>query len=282
VKNESENAVVLQEDVSSSSDNLSSNTADTASLDTIDFQPDHSCSASESPSVSIVGEHNYFKSSFISETEDGTSVIIEEPPKIVSQDTLMEMRQKLIGCLPNNWVPIVSSLSEISVVLISCLSSVPSLQRSVIFNVSGEMSLYVHGNSVSCDPFLVDELPPVPLLVDKVVSIVAKIRLKEVCAEVDLDQYSPAWEHCLYAGKIDENPFKECRYSSTFRSHKCSMLVDSNRWRCVNCTSNVKMLKRKCKSLAKSGNWYNKTANVHLTEEERLAKLNALNKKIDA
>ena len=203
----------------------------------------------------------------------------------MSMETLIEVRNKLLLFLPNYWTPVVVDNSGVSVLLLSRQTQI-TVQRSVVFKSSGEVVVNVHCKEVNSETFLEQSSPPMPLIdsdsesqnyfVDRAVRIVSKVRPMEICAGADIENYTPVWESCE-KGVIDNNPYKECRYFETFRSHQCSLLVQSNKWRCPNCSAVIRTLRKKHQSLLdankKAGNKSSKTANIHLTKEEMLEKL---------
>lgn len=237
-------------------------------------------------SASLPLDHSYAKC--VEET-----VVLEPPPVIeqakVEMEVLLDARQKLLHLLPNYCTPIVTDDTQVSVVFLSRQSQL-SLQRSIVFNVNGDVTVNVHCKTVSSEPFLKNVPPPMPLedlegvgyFVDRALAIVKSVRLKEVCAGVDNDNYLPAWEYSTHVGSVDVNPYKECRYTETFRSNDCELLVESNKWRCSKCSSITKVLRRKTESLNHAGRRSNKTANIHLTPEEMLEKLKGQRRVIDA
>ena len=55
-----------------------------------------------------------------------------------------------------------------------------------------------------------------------------------MCSGYDALKYDDVWSSCPF-GETDNNPYREYRFTETFRSLRCSLLVKSNRWRCCEC-----------------------------------------------
>ena len=122
-------------------------------------------------------------------SEEAPSVEVKQVltlPTMASRDILLDARDKLLLFLPNYSSPAVTCNSGVSVILLSRQSPL-SLQRTLFFNMSGEVTLSVHGKTVSVEPFLVEAMPPVPLcdlesvnyFVDRAVHIVNRVRLRK-------------------------------------------------------------------------------------------------------
>jgi len=103
------------------------------------------------------------------------------------------------------------------------------------------------------------------------VQIIKLVMGFEICAGVSDIEYQAVWASCD-RGKIDDNPFKECRYSETFRSLKCDILVPPRKWKCAECCRLVSVLKRKC-TMSKKENLHPHTPNTLMTEQQKLKKL---------
>jgi len=85
----------------------------------------------------------------------------------------------------------------------------------------------------------------IPSFVDRAVQVINLVREFEICAGVDSSEYKEVWPLCSNSGVIDTNPYKECRYSETFRSKKCEILVSRRKRRCAECSKTVGILGRK-------------------------------------
>ncbi|KAK3925604.1 Transposable element P transposase [Frankliniella fusca] len=139
---------------------------------------------------------------------------------------------------------------------------------------------------MSIDPYLTETLPPLPLdastvdyFVDRVVTIVNNVRKMEICPGYDDEKYQVAWPVCPF-GEKDTNPYRECRYSETFRSHTCLRLVGKKKWRCSECAKLYKPLKRRTAAAAMETR-KSKTANKYLTESKMLIKLQEQRQELD-
>ena len=100
----------------------------------------------------------------------------------------------------------------------------------------------------------------------------------EICGGLDTEKFKAGWKSCSL-GKIDENPYDECRFLETFRSHTCSWLVKRNKWRCSDCAKLHDPLARKAHSVA-SEEPHPNTKNIYLSDEQKLKKLGEQSRKL--
>ncbi|XP_034231498.1 uncharacterized protein LOC117639731 [Thrips palmi] len=213
----------METDSSSASVACNSSLATEASASSVDVTCNTSqenVSAASLPSL----EHSYAKTPM-------DCTVIEDPvapiPSAVPIEVLLEVRGRLLAILPKYCVPIVTDQSQVSVVLISRQAQL-SVQRSLQFHVNGDVTLNVHCKTIPSEAYTVKNnqfltvyvknvQPPIPLedldgvgyFADRALAIVNAVRLMEVCAGVDNDDYSPAWESSSHIGVIDGNPYKE-------------------------------------------------------------------------
>lgn len=159
------------------------------------------------------------------------------------------------------------------------------MQRTVVFHQDGSVQLFVHRIELDVDPYLSKDCPPVPLscdnidyFVDRSVSIVNRVREMEICSGQDNMDFRPAWSTCTF-GKIDENPYDETRYTETYRSTNCEMLINQRKWKCTKCSRMYLPLKRRSIFLSQQEPHAN-TNNKVLSEEQKLHKLENLQKEL--
>ncbi|KAJ1524599.1 hypothetical protein ONE63_011084 [Megalurothrips usitatus] len=107
--------------------------------------------------------------------------------------------------------------------------------------------------------------------VDRMVKVVNKVRVMEICSGYDEVAFEEAWSSCPL-GEIDRSPYRECRYLETFRSFDCQRLVPYRKWRCEECQKLYGPLKRRTEAAAQDRRHVN-TPNIYLTEEQKLKKL---------
>lgn len=205
-------------------------------------------------------------------------VTVDEPKEIPAEVTfrlLLEAREKLLLCLPPFWYPIVDH-SGVHVMLFSRYHQ-KSVQRTLYFSASGKTELSVHCKPVSIEPFLDGVLSEMPIsennvgeFCDRIIQIVAKVRLKEVCAGVDNSNYREVWSS-LELGEVDTNPYQECRYTSTYRSLACSRLVDCGKWKCKECVQLTPFVRRRYEQMRKEA--HPNTRNDFLSNDQKLKKI---------
>jgi len=200
-----------------------------------------------------------------------------------SYNVLTKVKLKLEQFLFHRWHVIIH-LNAIHVIMVSAQSDL-SIQRSLEFLPNGNVKLFVHCQPVDVKPFLANATEPVALFPDsvndfvhRITLIVNNVRQMEVCSGVDQKDLKAGWQSCPN-GKIDENPYKECRYVETFRAFSCLRLVKRNAWRCAECTKIIPSVKRRA-NFASSDPKPN-TPNIYLTEEQKLDKLSEQRRKLE-
>lgn len=209
-----------------------------------------------------------------------SSAYVPEPPDLA---VLEEMKQKLDFFLYSNWVSVLER-DGISVLLVARDRPRVS-QRSIFFHYGGAVQMSVHCYDLDSEPYVKDAPLPFPLsgetineFVDRAVYVVGQVRLMEICAGVDNEKYECVWDYCTF-GHIDRNPYRESRYTDTFRSSQCKRLVSTRTWRCAECTKLLRPLRRKLTSSQQEPKL--NTPNVHLTEEQKLRKLKSQRSALD-
>lgn len=119
-------------------------------------------------------------------------------------------------------------------------------QRNLLIGFAGEVRVFVHGQelpstfktvSLSCEN--------TTEYAQKVLEIVAGVRLKEICIGVKDSKFKVWWKNYLNTCYIDNNSFHETRYQSTLRSNECEYLVDLPRKTCPKCYKIVKSLMKR-------------------------------------
>ena len=198
-------------------------------------------------------------------------------------DLLLEAKQKLDFFLFHRWHALLH-LNAIHVVLISSQNNV-SGQRSVFFYTNGNIELFVHCQPVDIEPFLENATEPVSLkstsvneFVQRIVTIVNNVRRMEICSGLDSEDLKAGWGTCPL-GEFDKNPYKECRFFETFRSFTWLRLVKRNAWRCSECAKVLAPLRRRAHAAFSQP--HPKTANIYLTEEQKLQKLQDQHNKLE-
>ena len=188
---------------------------------------------------------------------------------------MWEVKCKVELFLHSRWMVILKD-KAVHVVLMSQRNL--SIQRNITFSTCGNVSLQVHCKSVDVNSYLSDVCAAFPLneynvneFVDRIVGVVEKIRMLEICGGWDDEKLKTGWTSCQH-GVIDENPYQECRYVETFRSRSCQLLVPWSKWRCDECRKIYRPLQRKASKVTKEDpKLY--TNNAHLTEDQKLRKL---------
>ncbi|KAK3916692.1 Germination-specific N-acetylmuramoyl-L-alanine amidase, partial [Frankliniella fusca] len=233
---------------------------------------------------SIASDHDYVdhdEASTVNETYDNYV-----PPLEVKslEEIYSEVKTKVDQFLFRRWVSSVDG-NVFRLVYLSAQSNV-SVQRSLEFLPDGKVTLYVHCKELSVDLYLEGIMPAIPLecdtvnfFVDRVVSVINNVRKMEICSGYDEDKYHAVWASCPF-GEVDKNPYRECRYSETFRSHNCSILISSRRWRCTECTKLAPALRRR-KLAADMESPHSFTNNRFLTEEQKMKKLEDQRREIE-
>jgi len=189
------------------------------------------------------------------------------------------------------WI-IVSDEDGIYVLLLS-RDSAKTTQRSVFLSFKGKEEVKVHCKEVpemiAEDILRKGDKPSNIVLseatkrdfVDRLVTIVKRFRVYEVCVGVDDEEFKPLWG-IDKNGKIDENPYHEARYSKTFRPFACEMLVPTQKYfkrRCSTCIKNKIRFRNKLpRHTGKEAP--PTTSNVHLDREQLVGKVERQQKEL--
>lgn len=196
-----------------------------------------------------------------------------------------EVQAKISCYLPQHWVSICDGVG-VSVLLLSRDVEMTT-QRRVFVSYFGNVTVSAHRKKISEDIThnILSVNQTVPLSENNVgdfakfvISVVDEIRKLDVCVGCNHEEYESLWAGCRF-GTVDTNPFGETRYSKTFRSHDCQLLILSSKWRCIKCYHLSEILKRKLKvhsSVPKVN-----TPNIHLTETEKIYKLCTIQNKLE-
>ncbi|KAK3922593.1 Transposable element P transposase [Frankliniella fusca] len=225
-------------------------------------------------------------------SEAQTTASTSEPSQVESEvavtsatteELLLQVKIKLELFQRRSWMCIADK-DKLHLVKVSLQRSA-CIQRSVVFYPDGNLECFVHSKPINCDSFSgkTATLPlkenTVNLFVDRAAAVVESMDQMSICAGYDDVLYQPGWSTCPF-GEVDRNIFAECRYVETFRALNCSMLVPSKKWRCQECQKLYGPLRRRTKAAAAKEHHKN-TANVFLTEEQRLNKLKSLRTEAD-
>ncbi|KAK3910961.1 Transposable element P transposase [Frankliniella fusca] len=203
-----------------------------------------------------------------------STAITEE---IVSTSELLNLVNKKVNAfLHRQWI----SKVEMEALHVMCLSpgTNKAVQRCVQFSSKGDVELFVHNQPVQIDPYLHHVQPFIPLafdtvneFVDRIITIVNNVRLMEICSGYDDMRYEKVWSDCPL-GEREKEVYGEVRYVETFRSLKCSMLVECSKWRCAACCKLAIPLRRRAAAAA-TLEPKKFTKNILLSEDQKLNKL---------
>jgi len=134
------------------------------------------------------------------------------------------------------------------------------VQRSIFISGKGKISSYVHGCKLPKDHEFFRGLDHESLrfsgasdLAKKLLHILAKFRLFEICTGVDSEKYRHLWRKTPDSF-VAKNQFREARYDHTIRSDDCAWIVTQP--------------KRRCDGCSKMFNKYFKNAKCAVPEEE--------------
>lgn len=166
----------------------------------------------------------------------------------------------------------------------------PAIQRNVFISHTGTVRIAAHRKPLSPELYsdcigkwtdcitLTDQSQK--LFVDRALAlaIVLKVRGYEVCAGVDNETYCDMWSSDTN-GHVDENPYDESRYSKTFRTNRCSVLIAVECWRCPECKKSNERFRRRFKAYCKE-EAHRFTRNDNLTSKQRMKKLKRQQKEI--
>lgn len=199
-------------------------------------------------------------------------------------DVLTAAKDKIQLFLPQRLHAILH-LDAVQVLFVSPHNNL-SVQRTVVFSKDGSVRLFVHRQELSVEPFIPKDFSPVPLdgnsineFVDIAVGIVNKVREMDICSGYDNLNYKNAWSSCNL-GKEDSNPYDETRYTETFRSTTCAMLIHHRRWRCTECSALYAPLKRRSEFLAVQEP-HPCTNNNIMSEKQKLKKMEDLHRQLE-
>ncbi|KAK3925948.1 Proline--tRNA ligase [Frankliniella fusca] len=185
---------------------------------------------------------------------------------------LFNVKDKLAFLLPNLFIPVVDN-GGIHILQIGRRES-KAVQREIFVSTAGAVRMEVHGYPFDPRSLLSGVLPQQPLtpdnegyFIDRVLQIVGNVRLLEICAGVDKEEYKDVWD-VIEGDTIVDDTFKECRYTETLRSKICVMLIDAKKWRCMECTKLQPFLRRALHS--KKNICHPHTNNRFLQEDQKL------------
>ena len=158
-----------------------------------------------------------------------------------------------------------------------------AIQREVFASFDGSIRIYVHRKeimgtmkeeflkNVLCEPLNSSTLKD---FASNILKVVLAVRNYEVCAGVDNSGLEQLWASDS-SGKIDENIFDESRYTKTFRSNECSLLVPLRKWRCVGCARAFERQRKRIKT-AFQEEVHSHTRDDYLDENQKKVKLKSL------
>ena len=199
--------------------------------------------------------------------------------QLLTDSAWCEAQSFLSALLPKNWICLQEE-NGFNFLMLS-RNEERITQRRLFVTVSGNVQIFVHckplqlstGNNIinKVENKVGLSVNTIKKYVDRCVSMVNEIRKYEICAGSDFDEYEYLWE-IDGNGSVDRNPYNECRYAKTYRSHKCELLLNPKKWRCKNCHRTSESLKKKHVTHSKE-ELHPNTPNVHMITEEKLEKL---------
>lgn len=196
-----------------------------------------------------------------------------------------EVQAKILGYLPEHWV-LIFDVNGVNILLLS-RDVERTTQRRLFVSFMGDISVSVHRKKLSVEMLhkICGTVRTVPLsesnvndFASQVLGVVDNIRKFEICVGCNNEEFKSLWCNDAH-GVVDVNSYGETRYSKTFRSLHCQLLVLTSKWRCMKCYYLNEILKRKSKS-HRSGIKVH-TPNIHLTEAEKIQKLTCLQKNVE-
>lgn len=205
----------------------------------------------------------------------------------VIADVVAELQRRIM-------VPWVTVPDEDGIhVLLLSRDRAKTTQRSVFFSFGGKEELMVHckevPQNIAKDILSKGDKPTNIVLnaatkrdfIDRLVTVVRRFRMYEVCVGVDDAQFMPLWG-IDNSGKIDDNPYHEARYIETFRPFACEMLVPTQKYfkrRCQTCIKNkIRFQAKLPRHTEKEAPL--KTANIHLDREQLVHKVERQQKEL--
>ena len=215
---------------------------------------------------------------------------IDCPIEIEKEETTSSLIEKTLvlfrSVLPPCWT-VIADRDAFHLLQLS-RSKDPAIQRNVYVTYSGSFRITVHRKELSrgFTEVLMQSWPQGLRLtsqshksfVDHVLSVVLKVRSYEICAGADNLQFEDSWS-MEKQGVIDCNPYDEARYTKTFRSDNCCLLVPIRKWKCQECLRLTDKLRDKVKSHSDSEAHPN-TRNDYLDRRQTTEKLGRLGRTV--
>lgn len=193
---------------------------------------------------------------------------------------------RLLQLLPHQWVAVSESDHITALLLSRDVEKTTQRRVSVFFNGSVDIRVHRAKPSLEVCKAIVKDLEVQSLhhdsigsFVSYVVQVVMEVQKYEVCSGCVDEKYKCFW-NTTANGVVDNNHYGESRYTSTFRSKFCQLLILPNKKRCMECYNISQLLRRRMLSHA-SGPKLN-TPNIHLTELEKVQKMEKLMKLLDS
>lgn len=188
--------------------------------------------------------------------------------------------------LPDFWFAVTEE-KHLSVLLLS-RDVEKTTQRRVSFFDDGSVDVSVHRSKL-CNEVLEEIFSKVRLMpwssmsindfVSNVVRVVNEVRKYEVCVGCDKTVYQCFWNSGVN-GRVDLNPYGESRYSQTFRSNDCQLLISPSKFRCKSCYKLCQLLRRRLRTRQSGMKLH--APNMHLTETEKIKKIESITKQLHA
>lgn len=154
--------------------------------------------------------------------------------------------------LPVNWFCIQDE-DDLQVSMLS--TGFPRVtQRCISVSRNGILKISVHGRELKPDHPLLSSLPKLRCLTaenvkemaDKIASVIARVRQYEICVGANDKDHSRLWKR-MTDSFIDDNNFRETKYSQVCRSNNCEYLIHQRATRCKQCGALSKNIARKFK-----------------------------------
>lgn len=208
-----------------------------ASFDTLCCDPVKSLK--EDPTISVLPSAASFKL-----PSSDTDTVIDYQP------LLKQVKIKLESFLKPNWVSLVQE-NELHVLRLSRTADKVT-QRQLTFRCDGSVQMKVHCREFPITKHMPNALPPkclqanrITYFVNRIVQLIDFSSEFEICCGVPQEEYKHVWSAIDYAA-VDSNPYKETRYTETFRALQCELLVyPIRKYRCYHCFDLLQVLQRK-------------------------------------
>ena len=186
----------------------------------------------------------------------------------------------LTKTLPDLWIAIKSKHGLHMVKM----SSTPSImtQRSILVSNGGDLKIFIHSHELKREHEIFRLMPAVNFgdaatLTDSLVSVVAQLRLMEICVGVPQEKFKKMWRKssdCF----IDLNNEQETRYTQTCRSTNCEWAVRQPKKRCHSCDQLFKKFSRRSGESVRPGTSKVATPrkskpHKHLSSPEKIARM---------